>query len=297
LSGPDRPSKPSKGQDHHIGHQTVAVVNGGERGKLNRFATAGHTQFTPQLKASSEVHRWPPTALASRKFAAREHRVIGADPTTHGDLQQQQGHDHPQTEHRARTQARGRGPRLVKHTLDTQQSQQAQAPQEVQGNDGGEEFHGHRPSTECPLHTNPKQGDPSPSRRHGQSAAVTPRQEGQGQNQTAHACGQVAVDHFNPRLGPRHRARGHGGLRGVDFSAGAQGRGAAVTSGPIRTTQTRIGQPSEGAKEHQVKRDEKGDERERAKTHRCGFMALTPDHPQQRPQGQQGTQEQQLQHG
>jgi len=127
-------------------------------------------------------------------------------------------------------------------------------------------------------------------------SAVAPGHEGQGQDQSTHTCGQVAVDHFDPGLGPRHRARGHGGLRGGDFGAGTQGGGAAVATGPIGTTQTRIGQPSEGAKEHQIKRDEQGDERERAQAHRYGFMTLTPEHPQQRPEGQHGSQQQQLYH-
>jgi hypothetical protein len=62
---------------------------------------------------------------------------------------------------------------------------------------------------------------------------LAPGQHGEGNDEHAHAGGQVAVDHFHPGLAMGDRAGGHGGLGGGDLRVCAQRAGVAVAAGPV----------------------------------------------------------------
>ena len=125
---------------------------------MDMAAVREHAQRAPNRKSLGKIHRWPPAALALRKRAARQHRVIGAHPTTQRHL-----HCHQQSRQRDPHAQRGRqrrtgtllGHLAMAHGLCAQQRQQYHATQQVQGDDGWKQFHGDCERAKSALQTDP----------------------------------------------------------------------------------------------------------------------------------------------
>jgi len=173
------------------------------------------------------------------------------------------------------------------------------ADQQVQGDDGRKELHGHRQRPEGALHADPDQGQRGPPGRDALArAALAPALHTQHQDQEAHAAGQVAMDHLHPGLAMGDRAGGHDALGRLDLAVGAQGAELAVAAGPVGAAQAGIGEPGEGAENDQIEGQEQGQQGQGAQA--LGAAAgrtRAQAQPQQRAATQQGTEGQHLAQG
>ncbi len=101
------------------------------------------------------------------------------------------------------------------------------------------------------------------------------------------------MQHLDPGLGLRHRARGHGGLLGGNRIPGAQRRGVAVTTRPVRAAQARIGESGKGTEQDQIEGQEQREQAQRLDPLQRGMVAIAPIDPGHRPQRQQRAHQQQ----
>jgi len=115
------------------------------------------------------------------------------------------------------------------------------------------------PGAERALHAHGHQRRDGQRGRTAQFAAIAPRHVDDADDEHAQDGSDVAVDHFDPGLGHRHRPEGHRLGRLVDVALRAQRRHAAVAARPIRATQARIRQAHEGAEHDQVQGQEPGE--------------------------------------
>jgi hypothetical protein len=80
---------PRQDQQHHArshGSYAVQEMNSRNGLKAERFTIGTLAQGTPDFKASSKLHVWPPLTLALGEFGAGKHCVIGANPCTRSGL-------------------------------------------------------------------------------------------------------------------------------------------------------------------------------------------------------------------
>ena len=178
--------------------------------------------------------------------------------------------------------------------LDPQQSQQNHATQQMHCHDCGKQLHRDRQCAECSLQAHPDQSCHRPPNRQDVfwlrwlvcTLLFTARQPGdqrQGQDQYAYTGGKVAVDHFYPGLERRDRASRHCTLRGLDMQLRTHRTGAAIATRPVGAAQPRICQPGECTKNHQVKCQEQGHERQHTQTLRNRSVLVAHPDPGQRP--------------
>ncbi len=271
------------GQHDHCG-DAVHDMDRRQRLKGQIAAAGSDAELAANRECVGEVHRRrPPLALAGGKVAAGQHRVIGADPTTERDLHHRQCGDGPGCRREtARQHQRARREHLVLHR---QQRQQADATEQVQRDDGRVQLHRHRERAEGALRDDPGQRQRCPPRgRRAAFAAATQPPAGCRHHGDQHADrgGQVAVDHFDPGLAVRDRAARLRALRRRDLLARAERAGAAVAAGPVGTTQARIGEPREGAEQHQVEGQEQRQQRQRMQPPRRRRAAVAQPQPGQR---------------
>ena len=297
---PQQSAQGAQRQHHNIGAQAVGIVDGHQRRHGQPIAHGGLSQRAPQLKPLGEVHVRPPTVMALGKGIASQHRVIGTDPATQGNLRHQQHQPSKHSPAQTCTNCHRFGQTQTKAQqthLPGQQGQQTQAAQQVEGHNEWKEFHGHGQSTKCALQQYPSQGEPSqasPQTLAGLLGAPTARHR-QKQHQGTHQGGEVAVHHFDPGLAPGDSAAGQGRFCGTYGLLGSPRTDLAITTRPIGTAQARIGQPGEGPKNHQVKGQEQNPHREPMpfdQPRRVG--CIRPPHP---GHGAQGQQKSQAQHG
>ncbi len=177
----------------------------------------------------------------------------------------------------------------------------------MQGDNGGKQLHGDRQGAKCPLQAHPEQGERGPpgrqqprGRRQAGTLAgmpVQPTGDRHGHNQRTDPGGEVAVQHLDPGLGLRHGTSGHGRLLRGNGMLGAQWRGTAVTTRPIRTTQARVSEPGERAKQDQIESQEQREQTQCLGALQGLMVAIAPVNPDQRTQGQQRAQQQQTGQG
>ena len=175
----------------------------------------------------------------------------------------------------------------------------------MQGDDGRKELHGHRECAERTLQAHPQQGHRGPpgAERRRLLSAITPGtpllhpgRHSDHNDQHPHTRRQVTMDHLDPGLAVRHGAGRHGLLGGRNLGAGTHRAGAAITAGPVGTTQARIGQACEGAEQHQIKREEQREHRERLQAPHGRAATVARPHPDQRPQRDHQAEQHQLEH-
>ena len=158
----------------------------------------------------------------------------------------------------------------------------------MQGHDGRKEFHRHRQRAKGTLNADPDQGCRGPPTLGVEAGALAfgrgagpsaPGKNCQQQDQSTHAGGEIAVDHFDPGFAFSDRPAGQRGLRRLNSRCGTHWAGAAVTARPVGAAQARVSQPRESAKKHQIEGEEKRHQRQRVHTTKRRALAVTPRHP------------------
>ena len=301
LTAQRQPEGQQRRQHDHRA-EPVRHVDGGQRLEGQHAAVGQMAQRPAQREAGLEVHRRPPPALAGRNVLTGQHRIVGADPAAQRDLQHQQGQHAPGGTAQSGRQLQRL--RIVALHLHRQQHQQADAAEQMRGDDGRIELHRDGERAEGALQADPDEAQRRPARRdargRGRIAAAQPphRQcapDHQHRHQRADAGGQIAVDHLDPGLAMGDRAGGHRGLGLGDLGMCAQRAGAAVAAGPVRAAQAGVAQPGEGAEQHQIEGQHQRQQRQCAQPLRRAGAAVAPQQPAQRQQRQRGAEAEHLQ--
>ena len=164
----------------------------------------------------------------------------------------------------------------------------------MQADDGGKQLHGDGQSAKAALHTHPYQAErgPTPYR-----TVTFPRKHRQGEYQHAQGHGEITMNHFYPCFAQSHRSCGHGGLRGLYGFTRAKGRGMAIATRPIGTTQTRVAQAGERAKQHKIETQKQRQSGELVHTLGHILVAMAQPNPNQWPHGHDCSQQQQFENG
>ena len=259
-------------------------VDRGQRGEGQEAAVAVAAERAAQFEGVVEAHRRPPASLAGREVAAREHRVVRADPAAERDLHQRQRGDRPEAP--AQRRRNRQAARLVGLGLDREQHEKAEPADQVQRDDCRVEPHRHRERAERALRHDPGERRERPRRR-GVDAAAAPLDDGErgeDDHENADRRGGVAVRHLDPRLPVRDRAGGQRRLGPLDVRARAEGTGVAVAARPVGTAEARVAEPGEGAEQDQVEGEEEHEQREGAQPRRRRGTAPTRPEPGERRQ-------------
>ena len=187
----------------------------------------------------------PPSAICSRMHAQRRQREWPQSPGVRRDRQR----------------------RTLAQRQPDQQCQQPDTAEQMHGDDQRLQLLRHRQRAECSLHTDPQErcGCEPRRRRGGRGASPAPRLHREDDDQQADAHREITMQHLDPGLGHCHRPARLRGLGSADRFARRQRIRMPVAARPVRTTEARVGQTSEGAEHDQVERQERGDPGQLAK--------------------------------
>ena len=132
-------------------------------------AVRGAAEFAQQCEAVRSHAGRPPLAVAFGKTAARQHRVVGADPAAERDLQHEQC-KHGNDAGRSAPALAASGRSRYASCCSGQQREQQQSAEQVQRDDRRVQLQRHRVLAEQPLHDHPHQRRRRPPRRKRQAA-------------------------------------------------------------------------------------------------------------------------------
>lgn len=245
-------------QDDRREH-AVRPVDGDQRIVRDEITASGTAELTPEREAVREVHRRHPLAVAQREVGTGQHRVVGADPAAQRDLRHQQRQADRRRHAQRRAPAVHQARRIVLAAEPDQRRQQRHAQQQVRHHDRRLQLERDGPGAERALQAHQPQHRSGVPRRLPELPAPGPRQHHQRDDQHAQRQREIAVRHLDPRLHPRHRARWHGRLRGMDVVPRVEGVGGAVAAGPVGAAQAGVGQAREAAEHDEVQRQERRD--------------------------------------
>jgi hypothetical protein len=176
--------------------------------------------------------------------------------------------------------------------LRREQCEQPEPAEQVRGDDRRVELHRHRQRAERSLNRDPDERRRRPPGRDARAAVapaaprVEPACDREHRDQHADAGRQVAVDHLDPRLAVRHRAARQRGLGGVDLLPCADRTCAAVAARLSGQPSPRVGQPGEGAEQHQIDRQKVRQQGQRPQPADIACAAVSQPDPGERSGGE-----------